>query len=33
MVGKMVGEGYDGLSDKEKYERVIGEYRVREKDA
>jgi len=29
----MVGEGYDGLSDKERYERAIGEYAVTEEDA
>jgi len=33
MVAKMVGEGYDGLSEEKKYERAIGEYRVREEDA
>ena len=29
----MVGKRYSGLSEKEKYERAIGEYRVREEDA
>jgi len=29
----MVGKGYDGLSDKERYERAVGEYAVTEEDA
>jgi len=33
MVGKMIEERYDGLSDKEKYERAIKEYKVRDRDA
>jgi len=32
MVMKMVGEEYDGLSEEEKYERAVGEYKVRDRD-